>query len=414
MSLSRRNLLSAIAYAPIAGGSTAAAASQTAPATPVALPDKTSFGKTDLAYLDGGSVHPMPHGARAVMDAYVENRALRPADKTARHDTSGAIEKFAQLVNADPEEIAFVQSTTAGEQMVLKALDIPASGGHVVVDTLHFFGSIPLYLEMERQGMDVTWVREKDGRIPLKDMKKAIRKGTKLVALSLVSTINGFEHDLKKICDIAHENGAYVYADIIHAAGCVPVDLHASGVDFAACASYKWLMGDFGLGFIYARKDLLPMLKRVNYGYYGMSAFRPHIYPLDPPGDTIAEYGFRDDASGAFAIGTRASIVAAALERSLDYILGLGVDKIQAHAQTLADHLKRELPRRGYQLMTPKETKTPLVACIMENARETLRPVFDAAKIRMTTSTNRFRASLSVFNDEQDVERLLAALPKNS
>ena len=59
-------------------------------------------------------------------------------------------------------------------------------------------------------------------------MRRAVRPGTKLVALSLVSTINGFEHDLKAVCDIAHAAGAYVFADIIHAAGCVPLDLHAA------------------------------------------------------------------------------------------------------------------------------------------------------------------------------------------
>src|SRR5262249_10247010 len=145
--------------------------------------------------------------------------------------------KFARLVNADKDEVTFVQSTTTGEQMVLKALGIPQSGGHIVTDTLHFFGSFPLYEELARQGMEVTWVQQRDGRIAIDDVRKAVRKGTKLVALSNVSTFNGFEHDLKAVSSIAHENGALVYADVIHAAGCVPLDLHASGVDFAACAS---------------------------------------------------------------------------------------------------------------------------------------------------------------------------------
>ena len=71
---------------------------------------------------------------------------------------------------------------------------------------------------------------------------------TKLVAVSLVSMINGFQHDLKALCDIAHSRGALVYADIIQGAGAVPIDVHAWGVDFCACATYKWLMGDFGVG----------------------------------------------------------------------------------------------------------------------------------------------------------------------
>lgn len=408
MSVTRRHLLAAAGAVPVAG---AAISQASAPAMPSTLPDKASFGPMGVAYLDAGSSHPMLKSVRAAMESYIARRSLEPVDGPDRGE-EGPIEKFARLMNADPDEIAHVQSTTTGEQMVLKALGIPESGGHIVTDTLHFFGSIPLYLEMERKGVEVTWIRARDGRIPLEDIKSAVRNGTKLVSLSLVSTINGFQHDLKAVCDIAHANGAYVYADIIHAAGCIPVDLHASGVDFAACASYKWLMGDFGLGFIYARKDLQPKLKRVNYGYFGISEFEPHIYPLDPPGDTIADYAFQESATGHFALGTRASIVSAALDRSLDYILGVGVERIQAHAQSLADHLKRELPRRGYALMTPPEAKTPLVACVYPNARRELGPLLQEAKVRITTSANRFRVSLSVFNDEKDIERLLAALPR--
>ena len=89
--------------------------------------------------------------------------------------------KFAKLINAAGiDEIAYVQSTTAGEQLVLRGLALPQQGAHIVTDTLHFFGSLPLYEEMARQGCEVTWVRDRDGRIPLADIKRAIRKDTKL------------------------------------------------------------------------------------------------------------------------------------------------------------------------------------------------------------------------------------------
>ena len=92
------------------------------------------------------------------------------------------------------------------------------------------------------------------------------------MSVSLVSTINGFEHDLKKICDLAHAHGAYVYADIVHAAGAVPMDLRATGVDFAATSSYKWLMGDFGLGFLYVRKEVQEKVRRPWWGYHQVGA----------------------------------------------------------------------------------------------------------------------------------------------
>ena len=391
---------------PLVGSGLAAAAA------PPALPAKAAFAPTDLAYLDNGSQHPISLAAKAAVDAYLAKRTLDPAAAAYELDEAGPIAKFARLINADVDEVTYVQSTTTGEQMVLRALGLPESGGHIVTDTLHFFGSLPLYEEMARQGMAVTWLRPVDGRIRIEDMRAAVRTGTKLVALSLVSTINGFEHDLKAVCDIAHAHGALVYADIIHAAGCVPVDVHASGVDFAACASYKWLMGDFGLGFLYVRKDVLPRLKRTNYGYYGMAAFQPHVYPLDPPGGSVAEYRFRPDATGAFALGTHSHAVIAQLNQSLDYILAMGVPAIQAHAQTMIARLKQELPRRGYTLMTPPEARTPIVTAVLADARTVLAEPMKAAKVRLTTSGNRFRLTPSVQNDQRDIDRFLAALPR--
>jgi selenocysteine lyase/cysteine desulfurase len=380
------------------------------PSASVAWPDKASFVATDVTYFDSGSMHPVSVGARAAIHEYVARRSLDPTASKEGVEDEDVIAKFARLVNADPDEVTYVQSTTTGEQMVLRALGIPQSGGHIVTDTLHFFGSWPLYEEMARQGMQVTWLRPQDGRISLEQLEKAVRKGTKLVAISAVSTFNGFQHDLRAIADIAHQNGARVYADIIHAAGCVPLDLHASGVDFAACASYKWLMGDFGLGFLYVRKDVQKLLPRTNYGYYGMRKFDSHVYPLDPPGDTVVDYEFEDSATGAFALGTHSEVVMAQLNYSLDYIARLGVENIQKHAQTLVQRLKKELPQRGFQLLTPPESTTPLVTCLYPNARKTLAPRLKEAKIRLTTGTNRFRVSVSVFNTMSDVDKLMAAL----
>lgn len=403
MKLTRRECLTATAALPVAAAAAAA--------PPLSLPAVAAFAPTDIACLDNGSQHPIPLASLKAVEAYLAKRTLDPAAQGHVLDEDGPRAKFARLVGADADEIAWVQSTTAGEQMVLRALGLPVAGGHIVTDTLHFFGSLPLYEEMARRGCEVSWLRPVDGRIRLSDIKAAVRRGTKLVALSLVSTINGFEHDLKAVCEIAHAADALVYADIIHAAGCVPVDLHASGVDFAACASYKWLMGDFGLGFLYVRRDLLPRLQRASFGYYGIDQFQSHVTPLDPPGTRVADYRFRPDATGAFAIGTHSHAVIAQLGASLDFIAGLGVPAIQAHAQTLCDRLKCELPRRGYPLLTPAEARTPIVTCLLADARRRLAAPMAAAKVRLTISANRFRLTPSVQTTHADLDRFFAALP---
>lgn len=420
MTLSRRQALGAAIAVPLA-----AQAARASSATP-SLPDKTSFAPTPIAYLDSASTHPISLGARAAMDAYVAARTLDPAAAARRPvDRAATIAKFARLVNADPDELCWVQSTTMGEQAVLRALGFPHDKGRIVTDTLHFYAGFPMYQELAKQGVDVAWVQARDGRIDMDDMAKAITPGTKLVSLSLVSTYNGFHHDLKAVCDLAHATGALVYADIIHAAGAVPVDLHASSVDFAACATYKWLMGDFGLGFLYARRGVLDAVPLADFGYYGFAAPgappgiglsppQTHVYPMDThtSGNEPTSYAIRPGALGHFGTGTYAQAVVAAIDHGLDHIAALTVPAIQAHAQSLIAPLREGLAAKGYRLITPPGTTTPLLTALLPDAKTRLADPLAKAQVRISLHDHHFRIAPSIFNDMTDVNRLLAVLPR--
>jgi selenocysteine lyase/cysteine desulfurase len=200
-----------------------------------------------------------------------------------------------------------------------------------------------------------------------------------------------------------------VYADIIHAAGCIPVDVKATGVDFAACASYKWLMGDFGLGFLYVRKELQHKLIRSQFGYYQLENLHDHDYPFDFPSEDVTDYAPHSTATGLFALGTYSYSGAALLDYSLDYLLRVGVEAIQAHVRPLLDRLTHELSRRGFTLATPPETRAPLVTCMMKDAHQ-LAERLSAAKVVIAVNRNRFRVSPSIFNTSNDIDRLLDAL----
>ncbi|GAB5349921.1 aminotransferase class V-fold PLP-dependent enzyme [Alteriqipengyuania sp. 357] len=405
-SLSRRSVLAGTASLPLAATASSRASALKRPAAAL-------FEPAEGVYLDSGTMHPVPRAAHAAVRAYHDTRA-----SGARWPTGEVEERvkrsFATLVGASPEELAFVQSTTAGEQLVIDALGIPESGGRIVTDTLHFFGSFWMYQELERRGMEVVWLKPENGRIDPAAYEAAITEDTRLVSLSLVSTYNGFEHDLAAITQIAHARGAMVYADIIHAAGTVPVDLHASKVDFAATATYKWLMGDFGLGFLYVRADRIPELHRTRYGYYQLAKFQSHVYPFDPPGETVADMAPREDAEGLFAMGTRSHAVMAQLDASLPLLLDLGVDTIVARRRPLLERLHEALPAKGYRVVTPPECRSPLLTCAFEGAYERLsKPLADAG-VAITLSRNRFRVCPSFFNTAEDIEALLAALPNQN
>lgn len=159
------------------------------------------------------------------------------------------------MINAKPSEIAYVPNTSTGENLVVNGLGLDRDArGNVVTDALHFQGALVHLLELKKKGLDLRIVRPTaDGRIDVRDMARLVDKRTRLIEVSSVASYNGLQHDLKAVCDLAHANGAYVYADIIQSAGAVPLDVRAIGLDFAACSGFKWLMADFGLGFLYAR-----------------------------------------------------------------------------------------------------------------------------------------------------------------
>jgi len=414
MSFTRRALVSVAAAAPVLAQAGKAAAQAAAP--PPSLPAKALFAKMPYAYLDSGSTHPMPLGAQKALSDYLRFKT-RAAD-APRLDMDAVekrvMERYGRLVGADPSELVFIQSTTMGENLVLKALGYPQAGGRIVTDALHFFGSFYTYEELGKAGVDVvTLPMTQEGKIDYDAMAAAVKAGTKLIAISAVSTTNGYQHDLKRVCHIAHAHGAYVYVDAVHAAGSTPIDLRAAGVDFASASSYKWLMGDFGLGFLYVRKEIQDRFPRPWWGYHQVGGrFITHVFPFDDPSPDVATYGYDPGAAGRFAMGTTSWAGAVQLDYSLGLIEQLGAPAIQAWRQPMVDAIQTELRRRGYEPLTPLDSKTPLVAFALKDARRKLPALLDKAGVRITVSQNRFRPSISIFNDMNDIDRLLAALPK--
>jgi selenocysteine lyase/cysteine desulfurase len=99
------------------------------------------------------------------------------------------------------------------------------------------------------------------------------------------------------------------------------------------------------------------------------------------------------------------------LEHSLGWLLDVGVPAIQAWRQPMIDVVQRELRRRGYEPLTPLSSRTPMVAFALKDARAKLAESLRAAKVRISLSQHRFRVSIGVFNDMNDVDCLLEALP---
>jgi len=363
-----------------------------------------------VTYINSAYTHPIPVTALEALKSWAEFRA-RPEAVSNPKPLIDIKAEFAALINAKPAEISFVPNTSTGENLVVNGLGIDYAADNVVTDALHFEGALLHLLALKAsKGLDLRIVKPKDWRIDLRDMEKLVDRKTRLIEVSAVGMDTGFPHDLKAVCDLAHAHGAYVYADIVQAAGNTPIDVKASGVDFAACSSFKWLMGDFGLGFLYVKEELLDrVIGRTQYGYYQAAKLESHYLPGDAPGAFPYSWELSPNATGHFEAGTQAIGAAHVLAQSLPYIRRLGPDKIQAHRQPLLKKLHAEMPRLGYPALTPGESTSALISFSVKDPAA-VRERLARAKVNVRVSHRYIRISPSVFNEMADIDRLLEAL----
>ncbi len=375
-------------------------------------------------YFNSAAQHPLGNHCVHGMQRYMEFMALGPGEGRSdfwEHGFSEVKPMFARLIHAKPSEVALCASTTIGENQILNGMDL--SGGNVVTNDLHYSSSLSNYKTRQKNGLDVRIVKHRDWRIDLRDMDRAVDRKTKLIAVSLVSSVNGHLENVKALSDLAHAHGAYLFADIIQGAGAVPIDVKAMGIDMASSAMYKWLQGEHGWGFLYIREDLIGSVVKpteftghpdLNYSPWTARPVAGEQEIINKPATGIA----------AFECGTPSVITYAAQYESFKYIEKLGVPRIQAHAQTLVRRLQKDMPSLGYKPITPPDAGTPIVTFLCPDAEAVKQKIREAArtgkaKISLTGPNsaltvgrfgNHIRFSVSVFNNQSDVERVLEVL----
>lgn len=365
------------------------------------------------AYFDNASSHPLSAHSAAALHRYIDWATHEVGEPwwpwwASTRDESKQL--FAQLVNAGPAEIAFARSTVEAESNLLNGMREYLAGGNVVTDDLHYGAALYNYQMRQRDGLEVRIVKHRNWRVEIGDLERAVDRRTRLVSIALVSNVNGHLADAKAISELAHDRGAYLYADIIQAAGAVPIDVKAMGIDLAACSTFKWLMGVKGFGFLYVRADLQgTVVKPAQHSGGVRFNYAPWVTEADP---ALPEISFAPSPGpGCYEISYPSYEGAVCAQESLRYIRRLGVENIRNHARTLTDRLQEELPARGYASITPRGNESPIIAFVAKDPEKAMARLRNAGVHVAMRHGDKMRISPSVFNNQEDVDRLLEALP---
>jgi kynureninase len=237
--------------------------------------------------------------------------------------------RYAWVIGADASEIALHASVSTASAVLASALD--QSRRRKVVTTDLDFPTIPYqWLAKRSLGLELDIVHSPDGvSVPIDVLARAIDDRTALVATSHVFFTTGAIQDIHAVADAAHARGALCFIDGYQSVGQIPVDVHATGVDFLCAGGLKWLLGGPGIAFLYARSGLVRQLQPSVTGWFAHA----QQFAFDPT--TIV---WQSDAR-RFEQGTPALAAVHAQLGGLEVLEEIGIPRVRQATAALTEDL---------------------------------------------------------------------------
>jgi kynureninase len=360
------------------------------------------------SYLISASLGPVSERSRRYLDEYVEAWATKGAPEPVWFEDHfprirAAKQLYAGLIGADYEELAITTNVTMALASVLSCIDFTGERNRIVLTELDFPTDGHVALAQGRRGAEVTFLRSADSlTLPVERFAEAIDERTAIVIINRVLYRSSALLDVKEVCRIAREAGAWTVIDDFHGAGIVPIDVHEIGCDFHTAGVLKWLCGGPGLTFLYARRDLLPQLEPTIAGWWSQRV---------PFSFDIEHLDFHPTAR-RFETGTHPAPTAYSAQGGLEIIREVTPERIRERQGELTEYVIRRADEAGLPVRTPRE-RAGRGGVVNVGVGEQAQKVFEALYERDVCVDYRgdgIRVSPHFFNTEADVDRLFEAL----
>ncbi len=175
-----------------------------------------------------------------------------------------------------PDEIAFTKNVSEGLNMVATALPWQAGDNVVVCPELEHPNNVYCWLNLRRHGVNVRTVQARDGHLPVDDMAQRIDDRTRAVTASTVTFAPGFRTDIDALGRICRDRGMFFLVDAAQSCGVLHTDVAASHIDGLAVSTQKGLLGLYGMGFLYCRREWAEQMQPAYLARFGVDLGDAH------------------------------------------------------------------------------------------------------------------------------------------
>jgi cysteine desulfurase/selenocysteine lyase len=373
-------------------------------------------GTQDKTYVNAAARGLLPRRSRAALDAYLDQLEDGRLDKQANFDAVERVrEKFARLINATPDEIAYTKNVSEGLNMIAGSLPWQAGDNVVLCRDVEHPNNIYPWLNLEKRfGVEVRSVPDRDGAIDVQAMIDHIDDRTRLVTAATVTFAPGFRTDVAALGRVCRENGIFFLVDGVQSVGVVATDVEAMLVDGLAVSTQKGLCGLYGMGFLYCRREWADRITPAALARFSVDL------GADVHEATMGD-GHYELMPGArrFDVGNYNFPAAVTAEPSLDLLLDIGPAKIEEYVCGLSHRLAAGLHQQGLQVSGgPPGPHLAHIVTAGQFTRETHEssgdPEADALykhlsdnDVILTVRRGMLRFSPHLYNNEADIDRIL-------
>jgi cysteine desulfurase/selenocysteine lyase len=362
------------------------------------------------AYLDHATFGPPPTACVEAVGAFLrrlsELRELPvpwpPALERVRADA-------ARLLGCTPDDVAFAKSSAEAMSLVALGLDW-RPGDEVVVYEEQFPAGVLPWLNLARLGVRVRFVRDRGRhRFDAGDVDELIGERTRVVCLELVNFANGFRVPVEEIAAACRRRGAWLLVDATQAAGALAIDVAGLGCHLLSTHGYKFLSSGYGVAPSYVAPDLRACLRVPEPGWKS----RPRR--LDDLSLTSYDHVEYMEEARRFEPSIPDVPAIVGMGASLDLFLGLGPAAIEVRVLDLAASAAGALEERGFRVVSSRrDGERSAIVSVERDGVEPgeLETGLAAAGVVAAVREGRLRLSFHCYNDESDLERLVAALAR--